>query len=97
MTTRILYHRWCISVNRERNILKISQSAKWQTREGADNGGRAFDAVLPEDASFEDAKVEMRGIGITALRASNGLVLIPYCDWAHRGKGEMQTWFKTAD
>ena len=33
MTTRILYHRWCISVNRERNILKISQSAKWQTRE----------------------------------------------------------------
>ncbi len=65
--------------------------------EGADNGGRVFDAVLPEDASFEDAKVEMRGIGITALRASNGLVLIPYCDWAHRGKGEMQTWFKTAD
>ena len=29
----LLYHRWCTSVNRGRNILKISQSAKWQTRE----------------------------------------------------------------
>ena len=28
----LLYHRWCTSVNRGRNILKISQSAKWQTR-----------------------------------------------------------------
>ena len=31
--TILLYHRWHTSVNRERNILKISQSAKWQTRE----------------------------------------------------------------
>ena len=30
--TILLYHRWCTSVNRGRNILKISQSAKWQTR-----------------------------------------------------------------
>ena len=29
----LLYHRWCTSVNRGRNILKISQSAKWQTRD----------------------------------------------------------------
>ena len=32
----LLYHRWCTSVNRGRNILKISQSAKWQTRELTD-------------------------------------------------------------
>ena len=32
--TKILYHRLCTSVNRGRNILKISQSAKWQTRDG---------------------------------------------------------------
>ena len=31
--TILLYHRWHTSVNRGRNILKISQSAKWQTRE----------------------------------------------------------------
>ena len=29
----LLYHRWCTSVNRVRNILKISQSANWQSRE----------------------------------------------------------------
>ena len=29
----LLYHRWYTSVNRGRNILKISQSAKWQTRD----------------------------------------------------------------
>ena len=29
----ILYHRLCTWVNRGRNILKIIQSAKWQTRE----------------------------------------------------------------
>ena len=31
--TIILYHRWCAWVNRGRNILKIIQSSKWQTRE----------------------------------------------------------------
>jgi len=29
---KVLYHRLCTSVNRERNILKTIQSAKWQTR-----------------------------------------------------------------
>ena len=36
ITTKILYHRLCTSVNRGRNILKIIQSAKWQTREEGD-------------------------------------------------------------
>ena len=31
--TTLLYNRWCTSVNRGRNILKISQSANWQTRD----------------------------------------------------------------
>ena len=29
----LLYHRWCTSFNRERNILNISQSTNWQSRE----------------------------------------------------------------
>ena len=28
----LLYHRWCTSFNRERNILNISQSTNWQSR-----------------------------------------------------------------
>ena len=61
-----------------------------------DNGGRAYDAVLPEDATFEDVEVAVGDRKFPALRASNGLVLVPYCIWGNREPGnELQTWFRT--
>ena len=45
--TIILYHRLCTSVNRGRNILKIIQSAKWQTREG-----KSLKSLLLSDQPF---------------------------------------------
>ena len=57
--TILLYHRWHTSVNRERNILKISQSAKWQTR---DEEERAFivnildDMFAPLEKNYGDIK-----------------------------------------
>ena len=45
--TILLYHRWHTSVNRERNILKISQSAKWQTRDASHKSLDKFVAKFP--------------------------------------------------
>ena len=50
---KILYHRLCISVNRGRNILKIIQPSKWQTREG--------DAALPGELAAEISGLESHG------------------------------------
>ena len=64
--------------------------------EGADNGGRAFDAVIPADAAFADGTVEIGGTTFPSLKSSNGVTLIPYCLWDNRRPGnEMQTWFAT--
>ena len=62
--------------------------------EGADNGGNAFDAVVPADATFSDGRVETGGQSFPSLRSSNGVTLVPYCIWGNRQPGnEMQTWF----
>ena len=63
--------------------------------EGADNGGSAFDAVLPEDATFARTTVTVGDRAFPALKASTGLVLVPYFLWDHRAPGnEMQVWLR---
>lgn len=76
--------------------------------EAIDNGGRALDLVLPDDAEFTaEHRPDLLG-GVTVIKAkgqravkgSEGqtklepaeITLIPYCAWAHRGKGEMAVW-----
>ena len=64
--------------------------------EGVDNGGKAFDAVLPEDATFADDQVVIGDKTFPALKASNGLKLIPYCIWGNREPGNnLECWFRT--
>ena len=63
--------------------------------EGCDNGGKAYDAVLPADATFTEEPLQIGDQRFVALRASNGLKLVPYCIWGNREPGnEMQVWFK---
>ena len=62
--------------------------------EGADNARPLLDASLPEDATFTEETVIIGDKTFPALRASNGLKLVPYCIWGNRqGGNEMQTWF----
>ena len=62
--------------------------------EGVDNGGKAFAATLPADATFADEAIAIGDKSFPALRASNGLKLIPYCLWGNREPGnDMQVWF----
>ena len=63
--------------------------------EGCDNGGKAFDAALPADATFADDTITIGDKEFPALRASNGLKLVPYCLWGNRKPGnELETWFR---
>jgi len=64
--------------------------------EGCDNAGKAYSATLPADATFETTNVTFGDKSYPALKASNGLVLIPYCLWGNREPGnDLQTWFPT--
>lgn len=63
--------------------------------EGCDNGGQAYDATLPADATFADDTITIGDKDYPALKASNGVKLIPYCLWGNREPGnEMQVWFR---
>ena len=56
---------------------------------------KAYDAVLPADATFTDDTITIGGKAYPSLKASNGLKLIPYCLWCNREPGnEMQVWFR---
>ena len=82
-------------VEADRGRLAVERGPIVYCAEGADNGGRAYDATLPADATFEDDTIEIGDKTFPALRASNGLKLIPYCLWDNRDPGnEMQTWFR---
>lgn len=65
--------------------------------EGVDNDGAAYGAVLPADVSFASDTAVFGDKTFPALKASNGVKLIPYCLWGNRQPGnDMQVWFRTS-
>jgi len=65
--------------------------------EWPDNDFSVREATVPADAPFKAVPQPGKLYGITELVASTDqgtLTLIPYYSWAHRGKGEMNVWFK---
>ena len=82
-------------VEADRGRLAVERGPIVYCAEGCDNGGKAFDAVLPADATFADDTISIGGRTYPALRASNGLKLVPYCLWGNRDPGnEMQCWLR---
>ena len=78
----------------DRGRLAVERGPIVYSAEGVDNGGKAYEARIPADAAFEDAEVVVGDRKFPALRASNGVLLVPYCIWGNREKGgELQTWF----
>ena len=78
----------------DRGRLAVQRGPIVYCAEGFDNGGKAYGATLPADATFEDATIAIGDKTFPALKASNGLVLIPYFLWGNREPGnELQTWF----
>ena len=82
-------------VEADRGRLAVERGPIVYCAEGCDNGGKAYDAILPADATFTDDKITIGDKTFPSLKASNGLKLIPYCLWGNREPGnEMQVWFR---
>ena len=82
-------------VEADRGRLAVERGPIVYCAEGCDNGGRAYDAVLPADVTFAEEPLRVGNATFVALRASNGLRLVPYCIWDNREPGnEMQVWFR---
>ena len=82
-------------VEADKGRLAVERGPIVYCAEGCDNNGKAYDATLPADATFTDDTITIGGKVYPALKASNGLKLIPYCLWDNREPGnEMQVWFK---
>ncbi len=79
-------------VNADKGRLAVERGPLVYCAEGVDNGGKAFDARLPRDASFTEGEIEIASEKMVSLKGG-GLTLVPYFAWCHRGAGEMQTWF----
>ena len=82
-------------VEADKGRLAVERGPIVYCAEGCDNGGKAYDAVLPADATFTEEPLQIGDQKFVALKASNGLRLVPYCIWGNREPGnEMQVWFK---
>lgn len=89
---RIRAHEKVVS---DRGRLAVERGPILFCAEGADNKIALLDAALPAEATFKEETVRIGDKTFPALRASNGLRLIPYCIWGNRESGnEMQCWFK---
>ena len=83
-------------VESDRGRLAVMRGPVLYCAEGIDNGGKAFKAVVPADATFAEGEIAIGGERFTSLTSSNGVVLVPYFVWGNREPGnEMQTWFAT--
>ena len=83
-------------VEQNRGRLAVERGPVVYCAEGADNKGKAFDAILPATANFDAVAFSIVGQACLALKADNGLTLIPYCLWGNRQPGnEMQVWFRS--
>ena len=76
----------------DRNRLAVERGPLVYCAEGVDNQGKAFNAVLPADATFQTEPIEIAATKMVAVKGG-GLTLVPFFAWCHRGAGEMQTWF----
>ena len=82
-------------VEADRGRLAVEKGPIVYCAEGVDNGGKAFEAALPPGVTFTEDSITIGDKRYPALKASNGLKLIPYCLWGNRQPGnELQVWFK---
>ena len=83
------------TVKADEGLLAVERGPVVYCAEGVDNGGRAFDATIPADATFAESAIDICGQTFMSLKSSGGVVLVPYCAWGNRQPGnEMQTWFQ---
>jgi DUF1680 family protein len=88
------------SVKADRGRFALERGPLVYCAEGADNGGKVLNRVLPGKLAFEVARrPDLLGgivqVKVAAADPANSLVCIPYYAWCHRGPNEMRVWFPT--
>jgi uncharacterized protein len=61
--------------------------------EAVDNGGKALGLTLQDDVKLRTNRNENLLGGITLIQG-DGVTLVPYYAWSHRGTGEMTVWLE---
>ncbi len=84
------------AVAQDRGRFAVERGPLVYCAEGVDNGGKAYDAVLPPDVALAPRPITIAATPMTAL-VGGGLTLVPYFAWNHRGAGELQTWFAAGE
>ena len=78
-------------VEADRDKVAVERGPLVYCAEWPDNSGDVLEAVIENEPSFTLGKKEIAQTEIVTLSA-DGLTLIPYYAWAHRGKGHMAVW-----
>ncbi len=84
-------------VESDRGRLAFERGPLVYCAEWPDNPFSVREVSIPEGAAFKVLPQPGLLYGITELVTETGqgpLTLIPYYAWAHRGRGEMNVWFK---
>ena len=89
---RVMSHE---NIEDNRGRVAVERGPLVYCAEGIDNGGAALDLTLPDDAPLVVERDEGLLGGMTKIR-SDGVTLIPYYAWSHRGAGEMNVWLARA-
>ena len=89
---RVMSHE---NIEDNRGRVAVERGPLVYCAEGIDNGGAALDLTLPDDAPLVVERDEGLLGGMTKIR-SDGVTLIPYYAWSHRGAGEMNVWLVRA-
>ena len=89
---RVMSHE---NIEDNRGRVAVERGPLVYCAEGIDNGGAALDLALPDDAPLVVERDEGLLGGMTKIR-SDGVTLIPYYAWSHRGAGEMNVWLARA-
>ena len=87
---RVVSHE---GVEGNRDRVAVERGPLVYCAEGVDNGGKALELTLRDDAALTaEHDAGLLG-GVTTIRG-DGITLIPYYAWSHRGAGEMNVWLK---
>ena len=96
MEPRIVAAHPAVEVDRGR--IAVERGPIVYCAEGVDNPGGVYAARLPVDAKFDVGEIVIGDRSFPSLKASTGLVLVPYCIWGNRLPGnDMQMWFYIQD
>lgn len=87
---RVLAHD---AVEDDRGRVAVERGPIVYCAEGIDNGGKALDLVLRDDAHLEPRRRDDLLEGVVTI-SGGGVELVPYYAWSHRGPGEMAVWLR---